>query len=617
MSQSPPLTSCALPDRLRQHPVLGSLDKAQHLFLLEHLTEQAVLAGQLVADHVNLSRQLHWLLEGEVQLLDGCGRNLVNLAAGDLFGLRIGQGLDIQTAVARIDARVASLDSVLTDELFSTSPELASHFGHIGSRPAVAASDGQMDAALNFMNTPVHSLIKRMPVTVSPQTSIREAAQLMNEHRVSSVLIVEQECLLGLVTDRDLRNRVIAAGLDTARPVVDIASLAPVTLEIGHSVFDVLLLMARHNIHHTPVLDGARIAGMITATDLTEQQSMSAVYLAGEIYKKSNIAGLQAASRKVAHLQRSLALLQTSAYSTGHIVTAVTDALTTRLLQLGQARLGPPPVEYVWVAAGSQARNEQTAKSDQDNCIVLDNAYDEAQHGAYFKALARFVCEGLDACGYIYCPGEMMAMTDLWRQPQRRWAEYFRRWISVPDPSALMLTSVFFDLRAIHGTHHLLHDLRSEVLQSTRGHTLFLAHMTSNALKHQPPLGLFNGITPIRSGQHKGTVDLKHTGVVPIVDLARIYALAAGDKAVNTHDRLLGAAAGGVISQQSARDLRDALEFLAFKRIQHQARQLAAGDKPDNHLHLEDLSNFERTQLRDAFSVVQSVQTILGQRYRM
>lgn len=249
--------------------------------------------------------------------------------------------------------------------------------------------------------------------------------------------------------------------------------------------------------------------------------------------------------------------------------------------------------------------------------MVLDDRYDETTHGSYFKALSQFVCDGLDACGYIYCPGEMMAMTDTWRQPQKRWAEYFARWTSQPDPTALMLTCVFFDLRAIHGKAELLDQLRSDVLRRTQGNSLFLAHMVGNALAHQPPLGVFKGISTIRSGEHKGSIDLKHTGVVPIVDLARVYALAGGDPAVNTHDRLLSAAAGGAISEQSARDLRDALEFLAFARIQHQARQISRGEAPNNFLNPGDISNFERSQLKDAFNVVASLQNVLGQRYRM
>lgn len=297
------------------------------------------------------------------------------------------------------------------------------------------------------------------------------------------------------------------------------------------------------------------------------------------------------------------------------MLSAITDAITVRLIELAQARLGPPPVPFAWVAAGSQARAEQTARTDQDNCMVLDDAYDEALHGAYFGELARFVCDGLNACGYVHCPGEMMAMTDTWRQPQRRWLQYFHDWVQRPQPKALMLTCVFFDLRTVYGTGDLLDSLRREVLAHTRGNSIFLAYMTSNALGHTPPLGLFGRMSTSRSGEHRGTIDLKTNGVVPIVDLARVYALAAGVAAVNTHDRLLAMADGGEISAEGSRDLRDALEFLAALRIRHQARQMAAGVKPDNHLRPDSLSSFERAQLKQAFAVVQTLQSVMAQRY--
>jgi CBS domain-containing protein len=466
------------------------------------------------------------------------------------------------------------------------------------------------------MATPLHLLIQRHPVTVSPLTSIREAAQLMQQQGVSSLLIVEQDLLFGLITDRDLRNRVVASGLDTARPILDIATLAPLSIGMHELAFDALLLMARHNIHHVPVCDGQRVIGMVTATDLTEHHSSSAVHLAGHIYKQTSLEGLQRASAKVAGLQQNLAAAGASAYATGHTVTAITDAITIRLLQLGEAQLGPAPVEYVWVAAGSQARNEQTAKSDQDNALVLDDTFDEAAQGPYFRDLARFVCDGLDACGYVHCPGDMMAMNDAWRLPRQRWAELFARWTGQPEPTALLLTCVFFDMRAIHGPARLLDDLRSEVLDRTRGNGIFLAHMANNALSRRPPLGLFNRLLQLRSGEHKGAIDLKLNGIVPIVDLARVYALSGGDHAVNTHDRLMGAATGGDISEQSARDLRDALEFLASMRIQHQARQIALQQAPDNFMNPNEVSNFERTQLKDAFEVVQSLQSVLGERFQ-
>lgn len=481
--------------------------------------------------------------------------------------------------------------------------------------PASAAKEHADDSGTALIATPVRALLQREPITVTPATSIRAAASTMRDQRVSSLLVVEGDRLLGIVTDRDLRNRAVAAGLDTAGPVGEIFTPDPHTVDMHATAFDALLLMARQNIHHVPVLDGARIVGMITASDLTRQQSISAVFLAGEIFKQGSIDGLQQVSQRIRALQRSLAAANASAYATGHVMTAITDALTTRLLQLADAKLGAAPVEYAWVAAGSQARNEQTAKSDQDNCLVLHDDYDERRDGEYFRELSRFVCGGLDACGYVYCPGEMMAMTDTWRQPRQRWRQYFRDWILEPDPKALMLTCVFFDLRVVAGSGALVDTLRREVLESTRSNGIFLAHMAANALSRGPPLGWFGRITTARTGAQRGKVDLKHLGIVPIVDLARVYALAGANPAVNTSHRLEFAARSHEVSEQSARDLRDALEFLSAVRIRHQVRQIDAGTPADNFLELGELSNFERTQLKDAFSVVRALQDVLEQRY--
>ncbi|GIX24119.1 MAG: histidine kinase [Caldimonas sp.] len=475
---------------------------------------------------------------------------------------------------------------------------------------------GRREQHLHLLNEPLSSLRWRAPVTVPPTASVREAAQLMQQQGVSSVLVVEQGRLFGLVTDRDLRNRVVAAGLDPSRPVLDIATLAPLTLDESRPAIEALMLMAQHNIHHLPLMNGSRVTGLVTARDLTERHGTTAVFLVGEIYKQADLDGLVRLSRRLPELQRHLAAADASAHATGHLITAVTDAFTIRLIQLAENRLGPPPVDYVWVAAGSQARCEQTAKTDQDNCLILDDGYDEARHGAYFEAFARWVCDGLAACGYVHCPGEMMAMTPAWRQPLRRWRQYFRTWIDEPEPKALMLTCVFFDLRAVHGRADWLDSLRGHMLDRTRGNGIFLAHMVGNALAHRPPRGLFGGIAPIRSGEHRGAIDLKHTGIVPIVDLARIYALAAALKEVNTQERLQRAADSGEISADGARDLRQALEFLAALRIRHQAGQIAQGRAPDNFLVVERLSHFERSQLKEAFDIVHTLQSVLEQRFQ-
>ena len=473
------------------------------------------------------------------------------------------------------------------------------------------------NTSIKLLTQEIAQVVQRQPVVCSPNDSVQTVAQLMRTHRVSSVLVMQEGALAGIVTDRDLRNRVLAEGLDASSVLIsDIATPSPLTLSPQTPVFEALMLMTRHNIHHLPIVSGGNIHGVVTATSLTEQYSTSPVFLAGQIYQLNSVPELQAVTAKVIQLVRTLVESEASAYSVGHIVTSITDALTIRLLQLAEQALGPAPVPYAWVAAGSQARNEQTAKSDQDNCMIIDDAYDESQHGAYFKALAKWVCDGLDACGYVYCPGEMMAMTDAWRLPLRDWKRLFTKWIEQPEPKALMYTSVFFDLRLIAGSAPLLAQLRQQVLQMAQKNGIFLSHLVGNALQHRPPLGLFGQLKTERNSQNKKTIDLKHKGLVTIVDLARVYALATGVDVVNTHDRLLAVADHGSVSGDRAHDLRDALEFIAHIRLQHQARQIAKGESPDNFISPNELSDFEREHLRHAFRMVAKLQEVLAQRYQ-
>jgi CBS domain-containing protein len=605
---------------LAAHRIWSQLSASSRDKLLAHFTTEKFAANTVLLAQGELPRKLGWILSGQVQLSDPDLQLSLKLGAGELFGYGITPAQQLLTwqAQAASDCQIAWLPPEALRAMCEKSHALCYFFSSAQSHIAevTSASPQSADtAALNLLSSPIRSLIKRPPITLPPQTTVQAAAALMRELGVSSVLLVEDSQLYGLMTDRDLRSRVVADGLDINRPVSDIATRTLMTVQANSPAFEALLLMARHHIHHMPVLDGSTLAGMITTTDLTEQHSSSAVYLASDIYKQTALDGLTAISTRVKSLQQNLAAANASAYSTGHIVTAITDALTVRLIQLAEAQLGPAPVDYLWVAAGSQARNEQTAKSDQDNCLILDDRYDPAAHGAYFKAFSKFVCDGLAACGYVHCPGDMMAMTDTWRQPRKVWADYFRKWVEQPKPKSLMLTCVFFDLRGIHGNAKLLDSLYRDVLNHTQGNSLFLAHMVGNALKHRPPLGMFGSISLIKGGDHPNTIDLKHSGIVPIVDLARVYALAAGVSVANTHDRLEVSSQAGEVSVQGARDLRHALEFLGKLRIAHQARQTRAGQTPDNFLALEELSNFERSHLKDAFGVVQTLQGVLSQRY--
>ena len=290
------------------------------------------------------------------------------------------------------------------------------------------------------------------------------------------------------------------------------------------------------------------------------------------------------------------------------MITDIADVVTRRLLRMAEEKFGPPPGRYLWLACGSQGRQEQTGVSDQDNCLILEDGLNETAM-AYFEPFAQFVSDGLDACGYVYCPGDMMATNLRWRQPLSVWRDYFKSWIAQPSKEAQMLASVMFDLRPIGGDASLFHGLRAETLQAAAGNSIFTAHMASNALTHATPLGLLRGFATIRSGEHRNTIDTKLNGVVPVVDLGRMYALQGQLIAVNTRARLEGSLANDLVSQSGGQDLLDAYDLVAQTRLEHQARLIKQGKSPDNFLPPATLSGFERSHLRDAFVVIKTMQS--------
>jgi CBS domain-containing protein len=473
------------------------------------------------------------------------------------------------------------------------------------------------DIGVDLMTTPVSKLVSRPPVVLSPHANIREAAAAMTREQISSLMVAADDQLKGIVTDRDLRCRVIAKGLPPDRTLGDIMTPAPVTVEAHSTAYEALLVMARNRIHHLPVLQDEKIVGMITATDLLNRRSTSPLHLISDVYRQPDIDGLIDTSQRLPSMVVTLVEANASAHSIGHLVSSVGDAITCRLLMLAEQRFGPPPIPYAWLTGGSMARRDQTAHSDQDNCLLLADTYRAEEHGAYFTDLSDFVCDALDACGYVYCPGEVMAKTEKWRQPFSTWESYFDQWIDQPDPKALMHACIFFDLRCLYGDLALFQALQTYIVEKAASNRIFHAYMAANAMTHEPPLGFLRNFALIRGGEHDRMLDLKHNGVVPIIDLARVHALAGGVAVVNTRDRLEAAADRGALSPDGAANLRDALEFIGTVRLRHQACQIKAGKQPDNFMSPRDLSPFERNHLKDAFAVVRKIQAVFSQRYQV
>jgi len=567
------------------------------------------------------AERLYIVFSGELALLQNDGTTASTLGEGSLLGYRalLGSEQDNYSVQAISNSQVVQMSGATFHDLCQRFAAFKRFFQPLQNETPhtnqILEPDKQ-EHGVNLLTTPLSDLIVREPITLPSTTSIRETANVMAEQRISSMLVVDDGKLIGIVTDRDLRTRVIAAGRPYEDPLGTIMTQQPATVPLSSFGFEALLAMARNNVHHIPIVDDGRVAGMLTATDLLERRSSSAVYLVSDVYNRSSVADLAKVSARLLLVLRNLVESNATAHSVGHVISAVGEAINCRLLQLAEQKFGPPPVPYAWLAAGSLARNEQTALSDQDNCLVLSDEYQPEQHDDYFIALSRYVSDGLNECGYVYCPGDVMATNSQWRQPLAQWKRYFNRWIEQPEPKALMLSSVFFDLRLMHGEQSLLDELQQHILSKSKTNRIFLAYMTGNALTHQPPLGLFRNFVLVKGGENKHTLDLKHSGVVPVIDLARIYCLASGLPEINTWDRLDAAAGQGELSAQGAADLRDALEFIGAVRLRHQAHLIKHDQAPNNFVPPSKLSQFERNHLKDAFALVRTMQSVLAQRFQ-
>ncbi|GIU50570.1 cyclic nucleotide-binding protein [Shewanella sairae] len=547
--------------------------------------------------------QLYIVRSGAFEVRDKSGELLDRLGEGDYFGFpSLLSGEEASTRVAILeDGLVYHLPPEIFDFLRRESREFDRFFNKAFAKRL--RHQGRFKAKDLTTTSRVTTLMSSDPLIIDMKSSVAKACRLMRSARVSSVLVLDNHKLVGILTDRDLRNRVLAENLDGRLPVHQAMTPSPVSIESNSLVFEAMLLMSEHSINHLPVVDNGIAAGVVTSTDILRGQSSQPLLLIGEIERQQNLQSLIQVSKQIPLLLQNLISADARAEEIGRVLTSVTDALTRRLIVLNQQILGKPPMAFCWLAFGSQGRQDQAACSDQDNGLLLAHEPDEAAKG-YFDALSHAVCKGLDECGYVYCPGDIMAQNPKWRMSLDKWQQVFDNWVRTPEPKALMHASIFFDMRSVYGPQSLFDSLQDSVLSQTKGNDIFLAAFTGNALTSAPPLGFFRKFVLERDGTEVKGIDLKHKGNALINDIARVYALSAGIKEVNTAKRIRALMEQNILNRKDALNLADAHEFIAHMRLSNQGLQYTQSLPISNYLMPQELSSLVRHQLRDAFKVV-------------
>ena len=355
--------------------------------------------------------------------------------------------------------------------------------------------------------------------------------------------------------------------------------------------------------------------GIITLSDIVRYESQSSLFLVRGIFAQQSVADLASYAQWVPEAFVRMVNEDANSHMIGSAMSVIGRSFKQRLLELAEDKLGKPPIPYCFLALGSMARDEQLLVTDQDNAIIFDNSYAADLHGEYFSALTQFVCDGLDACGYVYCTGDIMATNPKWQLTLNQWKDLFSQWITNPDPEALLHCSIFFDLDGVWGKEQWADELRRHIATQAKDNRKFLAALARNALSRKPPLGFFKEFVMEKDGQHNNTINLKRRGTAPLTDVIRVHALAVGSRARNSFERLDDIIDTKLLPDGNAQDLSDALEYLSIVRVKHQANDVNQKLAPDNNIEPDNLSRFERRNLKEAFQVLSAAQNFLKYRY--
>nr|WP_283617742.1 putative nucleotidyltransferase substrate binding domain-containing protein [Alteromonas macleodii] len=585
-------------DFLNTSAPFDMLDKEQKLELVKQ-TELIYLTADNVGDLQKGKASLFLIQNGQFSVQDS-DAPLRHLSEGDYFGYtNIMEKRNFSLSIS-VDSPglVYCFEASAVTPLFEL-PAIRNFFD--GLRNNALQNHAISDSNSMWLYKGLEDVINKSPVSVDVETSITAAAQLMTTQKVSSLLVTREDKLIGIITDRDLRSRVVAASLDIHLPVSHIMTPNPAQIMGNRTLFDALALMTERNIHHLPVIDQQTLVplGMVTASDIIRHQRGNVLFIIGELSKAENLYELTRLSWQLPHYFSAHAKKAGDYDIAGKILSQATDIMTRKLIGFFQQANGKAPMMFAWLVYGSQAREDQTMGSDQDNGLLLAERPSEAQ-AEYFAKMADYVCNGLAKCGIKLCDGNIMASNPKLRLSLEEAIEEAKRWVKAPTKDAIMHFNIFLDVRCAAGDISLFKQLQRQRAPLMK-QNMFLAALTRNSNEISVPLSMFQKFIYEKGRKEKDVIDLKTRAVALINNIARIYALADGVTLPNTLARLDALSENSQLSKRDATNLRDIWLFLNRLRWRHQLENKVT----DNRVSVSSLSSIEKHQLKAAFKAIE------------
>ena len=603
----------AIPDILeflQRYPPFADLDLAALELLGDVVEVEYHRAGQIIfSEGVEPVEFLRVIRSGSVEVVND-GQVLDLMDVGEMFGHAsmlsgLPTGFEARAAedtlTYRFPAATASQILAGPRALRYVTRLILQDRHHLRSGPS-------REATRDYLRQPVRDVIRNTPIICAPSTSIREAAQLMTAHGASA-LIVDLGSSLGIVTDSDLRSRVLAEGLSGDAPVSSVMTAPAFTVTDERPGSEVLLDMLDRGVKHFPVTSATgRVLGIVEDHDLIAIETTSSFHLRHAIAGATTVDELVEAATKLRPAVISLHRGGMTALDVMSVFSVVADALTRRALDLAVAEMRDAPRRFTWLALGSQARREAMPSSDLDSAIAWFGRDDDDEPSVrtYFDEVAAAATDTLTRCGFRPDEHRVNASDPLFVRSLSSWTQEAHSFLDDPtQKKALVLVSVLVDSRPVWGIES--EPLIAETFRVARSYPQLLRLLAQFALSHKPPVGFIRGhAIDVAGGRSR--LDLKRGAVVPITDLARWAGMTAGVTCASTSARLNAASDYGTLTTSDALTLRDAFELTSQLRLDHQVAQLVAGVEPNDVVELGELSPLQRNYLKETFRAVVSVQ---------
>lgn len=601
-----------------------------------HLNEHLFKEGDPAANHFMVVKK------GCIAVIRGEGAesSLVDLSdEGDIFGVRalLSKSCYSATAIAREDSLIYEIPWPAFETLMQACPPVAMYLaaGFAAELPRMreqvmhATQDLQRSwSVAAWADDPEREIKPSGKVlTCEAQDTIHQIASTMRARGVGSVVVIDaQRAPIGMITDTDLRNKVLADGLDPGKTLAREVMSAPVRTVRGPQTVAALMgqVMETGLRHFCFTEDGtpnSPVVGVASEHDLITAHNRHPSVLRQKIVRSQSPDELRTLRD---HVETMLARWLEHGTEMSYLCTVmagIQDALIRSCIRIARVEIEPefgePPVPWCWLSFGSEGRREQLLRTDLDQALVYEDPRPEDAETVkrYFIALGTQATDLLVHAGYERCPGGIMASNPELTGPVSSWTQRFSRLIRTPEPRALMLATIFFDLRPVAGEGRLADRLVESIFSSLKTERGFLNFLAQNALQNPPPLSFFRGFMVERSGDNSERFDIKARAMMPLTDAARVltYDLALDPRGDTTAARFRRIAEAEPGLASLAHEGAMAYEILMRMRAQEGLRTKTAG----RYIEVARLNKLERRTLRNTFEVINDVQRMLSSRYRL